>query len=117
MPRPPKCRFIERLPHVTYFKPRGVPMTELEEAVLSLEGLEALRLVDIEGLDQDKASEKMNVSRQTFGRILAAARQTLARAVVLGQALRIEGGNYVIRGRVQEAIEDRNQKGNNLKND
>jgi len=72
-------------------------MTELEEVILAVDGLEALRLVEIEGLDQDQAAERMNVSRQTLGRILSAARQSIARAVVLGQALRIDGGNYVIR--------------------
>ena len=98
MPRPPKCRLIQDPPQVTYFKPRGVPMTALEEVVLPLEGFEALRLAEIEGLDQDQAAERMNVSRQTFGRILAAARKALAEAVVLGRALRIEGGSYVISG-------------------
>jgi predicted DNA-binding protein (UPF0251 family) len=73
-------------------------MTNLEEVILPLEGFEALRLIEIEGLDHDQASEKMNISRQTFGRILAAARKTLAEAVVLGQALRIDGGHYRLRG-------------------
>lgn len=96
MPRPPKCRMIQNVPEVRYFKPRGVPMTQLEEIVLPLDGLEALRWVEIEGLDQDQASARMNVSRQTFGRILAAARKTVARAVVLGQALKIDGGHYEV---------------------
>jgi hypothetical protein len=52
----------------------------------------------------------MNVSRQTFGRILSAARKTLAEAVVFGQALRIDGGHYVVRGRGAELIEERKQK-------
>jgi predicted DNA-binding protein (UPF0251 family) len=47
-------------------------------------------------LDQDAASERMNVSRQTFGRILAGARKVLAEAVVQGKALRINGGNYEV---------------------
>lgn len=97
MPRPPKCRYIQRLPQVNYFKPRGVPMTQLAEYVLPMEGFEALRLVDVEGLDQDQAAERMKVSRQTLGRILAAARNTIARAVIEGAALKIEGGNYKVR--------------------
>ena len=110
MPRPPKCRLIENLPEVTYFKPRGVPMTGLEEIVLPIEGFEALRLAEIEGLDHDQASERMNVSRQTFGRILASARKTLAMAVVQGMALRIDGGNYVIQGQGKETMKKKRRK-------
>ena len=94
MARPPKCRIVDRKPAVTYFKPRGIPLRNLEEVTLTVEGAEALRLSEIEGLDQDAASERMGISRQTFGRILAEARKTVAIAVVEGLGLRIEGGNY-----------------------
>ncbi len=94
MARPPKCRLVGREPSVTYFKPRGVPLRDLDEVTLTVEGLEALRLSEIEGLDQDSAAERMGISRQTFGRILAEARKTVACAVVEGLGLRIEGGNY-----------------------
>jgi len=106
MPRPPKCRLVETWPQVTYFKPRGVPLSELEEVRLTLEGFEALRLTELEGLDQDQAATRMGVSRQTFGRVLSAARQSLAQAVVDGKALRIEGGHY----RLQEEAEERRTK-------
>lgn len=96
MVRPTKCRMIAGLPGVRYFKPRGVPLRELEEIILPMEGFEALRLVELEELDQDQAARQMKVSRQTFGRILAAARKVLAEAVVKGLALRIEGGNYAL---------------------
>ena len=98
MPRPVKCRFVKEMPQVDYFKPRGVPMTQLEESVLPIEGFEALRLVEVDGLDQEQAAELMKVSRQTFGRILGRARRVLAEAVVLGRALRIDGGNYAVHG-------------------
>ncbi len=94
MARPPKCRIVDREPTVTYFKPRGVPLRDLDEVTLTVEGAEALRLSEIEGLDQDSAAERMGISRQTFGRILADARRTVARAVVEGLGLRIEGGHY-----------------------
>ncbi|MCG6536382.1 MAG: DUF134 domain-containing protein [Syntrophales bacterium LBB04] len=55
-------------------------------------------MAELEELDQDQAARRMKVSRQTFGRILAAARRVLAEAVVKGQALRIEGGNYAVDG-------------------
>lgn len=94
MARPPKCRIVDREPAVTYFKPRGIPLRNLEELTLTVEGAEALRLSEIEGLDQDSASERMGISRQTFGRILSEARKTVATAIVEGLGLRIEGGNY-----------------------
>ena len=96
MTRPRKCRFVENSPKVDYFKPRGVPMGLLKEAVLTVEGYEALRLTDILGFDQDSAAARMKVSRHTYGRILARARKTVAEAVVLGKALRIEGGAYKV---------------------
>ncbi|MDA8162367.1 MAG: DUF134 domain-containing protein [Desulfobacteraceae bacterium] len=96
MSRPPKCRFVDQEPLVVYFKPRGIPMRNLSEAVLSVEGFEAIRLTDIEGLDQDSAAAKMGISRQTFGRVLAIARKTLANAIVFGMCLKIEGGNYQV---------------------
>ena len=98
MPRPAKCRHVEALPEVNYFKPRGVPMSLLEEVSLTLEGFEALRLAELEELGQEEAAERMNVSRQTFGRVLAQARKAVARAVVKGWALKIHGGNYLVKG-------------------
>ena len=94
MPRPPKCRRIAKAPTADYFKPRGVPMRDLTEVVLSLEGLEALRLADLEGMTMERAAKGMGVSRHTFGRVLADARRAVAQALADGRALRIEGGHY-----------------------
>ncbi|MDX9860269.1 MAG: DUF134 domain-containing protein [Rhodospirillales bacterium] len=93
MPRPSKCRSVGSLPGVVDFKPRGVPMHALQEVYLTFDGHEALRLADLDGLDQGTAAKRMGISRQTFGRILAAARRTVARAIIEGMALRVEGGN------------------------
>lgn len=98
MPRPPKCRRVAYLPDVTAFKPVGVPMGELEEVVLSVEELEAIRLKDVEGLDQEMGSREMGVSRPTFQRILTAARAKVADALVNGKVIRIEGGVYSVAG-------------------
>lgn len=76
------------------FEPNRRPPWGREEVVLSIEGLEAIRLSDYQGLDQATAAGVMNVSRQTFGRILAEARAIVADALVAGKALRIEGGHY-----------------------
>lgn len=96
MPRPRHCRYVSARPSVTYFKPRGIPLTALEEVCLSVEGLEALRLADLEGLTAIEAAQRMRVSRHSFGRTLAAARRTVATALCRGQALRIEGGTYAV---------------------
>jgi uncharacterized protein len=96
MPRPKKPRCVAARPAVTAYVPAGMPPAG--ELSLSVEELEALRLTDVEGIGQAAAAERMEVSRQTYGRILAAARQTLATAVVTGQALQIGGGVYTMGG-------------------
>ena len=93
MPRPQKYRRVASVPGVTFFKPAGVPMRALEEVHLSLEEAEALRLKEIERLDQASASERMNVSRSTFQRVLASARHKVADALLNAKAVRITGGN------------------------
>jgi predicted DNA-binding protein (UPF0251 family) len=94
MSRPFKCRRVEFLPNVTYFKPVGIPLRDIEEVCLSVEEAEAIRLKDLEGLDQEQGAGKMNTSRPTFQRILVSARGKIAGAVLNGKAVRIEGGNF-----------------------
>jgi len=95
MARPKKCRIVGELPEITYFKPRGVPIRYLKEYNLTIDELESIKLADFMQLDQEKASEKMGVSRQTFGRILNEARKKIAQAIITGGAIRIEGGNFI----------------------
>ncbi len=97
MPRPRKFRRIAFEPDITYFKPAGVRLAGLEEIIISLEELEAIRLRDFEGLDQEAAAKKMNISQPTFHRLLEIARKKIAEALVTGKALRIEGGYYEFR--------------------
>jgi predicted DNA-binding protein (UPF0251 family) len=94
MGRQPRWRRVDFLPQVTYFKPAGVPLASLQEVRLSIEEAEAIRLKDIEELEQDSCAQKMSVSRTTFARILLSARQKMADALLNGKAIRIEGGNY-----------------------
>jgi predicted DNA-binding protein (UPF0251 family) len=98
MARPAKPRFVAGEPCVDFFKPRGIPLRELERECLSVEELEALKLADIEGLYQEDAAGRMEVSRPTFQRVLKSARGKVARSLVEGKALGIEGGNYVLGG-------------------
>ena len=99
MPRPQKCRRVAYMPGVTFFKPSGIPMRSLEEIQLSVGEAEALRLKDLEGMEQEPAAEKMNVSRPTFQRILSSARRKVADALLNGRAVRIAGGNYEMASR------------------
>jgi uncharacterized protein len=92
MPRPRCCRRVAGEPQVTVFKPAGVPRVLLAEVVMTLDELEALRLADLEGMYQERAAERMGVSRSTFGRTVETARRKVATALVEGHALRIEGG-------------------------
>jgi len=94
MPRPKKRRWINSWPGADYFKPRGIPMAELEISQLSIEEYEAMRLYDVDGLDQSRAAEMMNISRPTFGRIIASAHKKVAEALAYGKAIKISGGSY-----------------------
>jgi predicted DNA-binding protein (UPF0251 family) len=94
MSRPQKCRRVEFLPNANYYKPSGVPLRDLEEVSMSIEEAEAIRLKDLEGLEQEQGAGKMNISRPTFQRVLASARQKIANALLNGKAIRIEGGNF-----------------------
>jgi predicted DNA-binding protein (UPF0251 family) len=97
MARPRSKRRIQFVPEITYFKPIGVPLAYLKEVSLGVDELEALRLVDFKGLEQEKAAEKMEISQSTLQRILAAARRKTAEALVLGQAIQVKGGEIKMR--------------------
>jgi len=92
--RPVKWRKVGLLPRVAYFKPTAVPLYMLEEVLLAVEELEALRLKDMEELEQEECAQRMNISRATFQRVLNSARRKVADALVSGKAIRVEGGNF-----------------------
>jgi predicted DNA-binding protein (UPF0251 family) len=96
MARPFKCRRVAFVPGVTFFKPAGIPLRDLEEIQITIEEAEAIRLKDLEGLEQEEGAEKMNISRPTFQRVLTSAHQKIASALLGGKAIRIEGGNFEI---------------------
>ena len=90
MARPKKCRCVQSRPNVIYFKPRGVPLSDLEEIAISIDEFEAIRLADFEGFYHEESAVKMEISRPTFGRILNEAHRKVAESLVKGMALRIE---------------------------
>lgn len=92
MPRRKRTRWIAEHPRITGFIPQGAP--EAGETALSFEEFEAVRLSDYQGYDQAEAAIRMNISRQTFGRILRQARYTVSEALVTGKRLAVQGGCY-----------------------
>ena len=97
MSRPKCCRHVGCMPDKNYFKPRGIPSSQLDEVILSIDELEAVRLADYEGMYQEQAALRMNISRQTFGRIIAAAHRKIADVLINGKALKIEGGEVAVK--------------------
>ena len=92
--RPVKWRRVASVPEVTYFKPAAIPLRSLQEICLTVEETEAIRLKDLEGLEQEECAREMNISRPTFQRLLLSGRQKLADAIINGKAIKIGGGNF-----------------------
>ena len=89
MTRPKKNRCLKFNPEVLYFKPRGIPLSILEEEELFGDELEALKLHDVDGFDHIKAAKKMKISQPTFGRILNKAYKKISTAIIKGKAIKI----------------------------
>ncbi len=94
--RPKRIRKIRFFPEITYFKPAGIPLRELSEVILSLDEVEALRLAELEDLDQEAAAKKMGISRITFLRILHAAHKKIAEGLIYGKAIQMRGGEIIM---------------------
>ncbi|MBN1913058.1 MAG: DUF134 domain-containing protein [Candidatus Omnitrophica bacterium] len=103
--RPKKYRFVGINPPISQFSPRGKPGRP-DEANLSTDEFEAIRLADQKGLSQKEASRSMHVSQQTFSRILRKARKNIADALVTGKIIRIQGGYYVVSSRQNNPQEE-----------
>ncbi|MGI5920979.1 MAG: DUF134 domain-containing protein [Syntrophomonadaceae bacterium] len=96
MPRKTKCRKVGFIPLVKVFKPVGIPLSALEEVVLKVEEIEAIRLKNLLNLEQEECAEMMRISRPTFQRILGDAYSKIADALSNGKGIRIEGGSYCL---------------------
>jgi len=89
-PRPKLRRRVQFNPEVTYFKPAGIPLNQLQEVILNPDELEALRLQNILKLDQIESAKKMEISQPTLHRILLSAKEKITDALVNGKAIRID---------------------------
>jgi predicted DNA-binding protein (UPF0251 family) len=94
MPRRRRCRRVGFQPAFTAFRPAEEGLTEPEKMVLTVDEFEAVRLKDLEGLDQSVCAEKMEISQPTFHRLVISARKKIADALTHGKSIKIEGGHY-----------------------
>lgn len=92
--RPTKWRKIQNVPTIPYFVPSNTDVPQVEKNILKLEELEAIRLKDLEGMEQEECAIQMEVSRPTFQRILISAREKIADSLINGKTIHIEGGNF-----------------------
>ena len=93
-------RIVGDIPAVDYLKPRGIPLRDLKVARLKIEELEAIRLVDLKGMEQEEAANKMKISRRTLARELKSGRKKIADALLNGKAIEIKGGNFILEKRI-----------------
>jgi predicted DNA-binding protein (UPF0251 family) len=105
MGRPKKCRWVETEPGVNFFKPRGIPLRSLQQIVITVDELEAMRLADFLEMTQEEVAQRMQVSRPTVTRMLSRAHQAVADALVHGKAICIQGGDYRVGQQCQECGE------------
>ena len=94
MPRPKKCRKVCCLPQTNEFYPARESEPPRELVVMTVDEYEAVRLIDNEGFSQEECSEYMGIARTTVQQIYLSARKKIARTLVEGLALKIEGGDY-----------------------
>ena len=101
--RPKKVRYIQLMPKVTLFSPRGKPGRP-DEILLNIDQFEALKLADYQGFDQTQGAIVMKISRASFGRVLRKARKNVADALVNGKIIKIGVGDTQIGVRSKEFI-------------
>lgn len=90
MPRPKKKRVIFHIPPSRSFYPDH---RDNGEVTLRFDEIEAIRLIDLEHLDQSQCAEKMNIARTTAQNIINSAHQKIADALVNGKAIVFAGGD------------------------
>ena len=104
MVRPRRCRRVGCIPSVTYFKPAGISLKDLDQVDLSIDECEALRLKDYLKLSQKECALKMEVSQPTFHRLVTQARQKVAEALVFGKAISVKRGANIIDDRQEKEM-------------
>jgi len=93
--RPKKVRYVQKMPKITVFSPRGKPGRP-DEVELTVDQFEAIKLTDFQGLDQVQGALAMGISRPSFGRILREGRAIVADGLVNGKIIKIHIGDVQV---------------------
>lgn len=110
MPRPCKRRRVCAMPEIHRFGPAGCG-EELPAVRMTVDEFEAVRLIDLEGLNQEECAQRMDVARTTAQAIYNSARAKIAECLVMGKTLVIEGGEYILCGGSQPCCPGRHRRG------
>ena len=103
-----KIRYIQKMPDILQFSPRGKPGRP-DEIELKIDEYEAIKLADYQGYNQVEGAMAMGISRPSFGRIVRSARHTIADALVNGKIIRIRTGDVQVGVRQKDfPIKERN---------
>jgi len=95
MPRNKKMRYCRGIDGYNLYKPSGIPLSQMEVIELGLDELEAMRLCDFDGKQQEEAANAMGVSRGTIQRLLESGRRKTLDALVCGKALSFADAEHV----------------------
>jgi|SRR5665648_151689 len=87
----PKPVTIGTIPPITSFVPN--PLRGLEPIFIEFAEVEAFRLVDMEGLSQEEAGQKMSISRGTIWRLVQSARRKTSQALSEGRPIYVVTSN------------------------
>lgn len=96
MPRPKKNRRVCGLPNYCEFGPLNKDFNHNDIVMITVEEFEVVRLMDLEGLEQEECAKRMDVARSTVQRMYIEAKRKVADSLVNGKVLKVEGGNYVL---------------------
>jgi uncharacterized protein len=97
--RPRTRRIINGGSESRCYQPCCCPEDEGAGISLQPEEIELIRLIDLEGLEQEEAAGKLGVSRKTAWRDLQETRRKIADALVNGKAIRMSGCRKAAEGR------------------
>ncbi len=89
--RPRVMRQVSEDSQVRCYAPQCCPHEDNESVVLLPEELELLKLIDLDGMEQEEAAGAMGVSRKTVWRDLHEARRKITDALVNGKAIEVDG--------------------------